>query len=271
MSDQERLREYVGIWWQAVHDFTSLLDQVPADAWQNPTDLPGWNVHDIAAHTAHLEAVTAGADHDTVDIGEPAHVHGVMGQFTEQGVVARKDREPDELIREIRESTTRRHTWLLSNLPEDHTALADGFAAFVGWSWERLLRNRPLDVWMHEQDIRRAIDRPGGYDCEAARHTVRAFGRALPMVVGKRVAPPAGTTVRLDVPDFEQSWALTIGADGRAARALDGASPDVTITLSPEDFVVLAGGRRPVEATSPAYDGDEALGRKVLDSLGVTP
>ena len=138
------------------------------------------------------------------------------------------------------------------------------------WSTERLLSNRPVDVWMHEQDIRRAIGRPGGFDTPAARHTVTIFGNALPMVVGKRVSPPAGTTVQVDVPDAEQSWTVRMGDDGRAALVDPVETPTVRISLGTEDFIVLAGGRRGVDATDPEIEGDVELGRAVLDNLAVT-
>ncbi len=37
---------------------------------------PGWDVHAVVAHTAHLEAVLAGAPEETVAIGEPSHARG---------------------------------------------------------------------------------------------------------------------------------------------------------------------------------------------------
>ena len=35
--------------------------------------------------------------------------------------------------------------------------------------------------------------------------------------------------------------------------------------------MVLAGGRRPPEATEPQITGDQEIGRRVLESLAVTP
>ena len=132
-DDAARLAGYIDVWWQACDDFTTLLEEVPAEQWSAPTDLPGWDVHAVVAHTAHLEAVLAGAPEETVAIGEPAHVRGVLGAYTEQGVVARRDRAPDELITEIRESTTRRHTALLADPPTDAGASPSGSsAAFRG-------------------------------------------------------------------------------------------------------------------------------------------
>jgi uncharacterized protein (TIGR03083 family) len=271
MSDHERVQEYVDLWWQAVNDLTHLLEEVPAEKWSAPTDLAGWDVRAIAAHVAHLEAVMSGADHDDVEIGQPAHVKGIMGTFTEQGVVARRDRDPDSLIREIRESTTRRHTRLLSDPPTDLTAVADGFAAFMGWSWRTLLRNRPLDIWMHEQDIRRALDIPGNMDGAAAQHAADYLIESLGYVVGKRVAPPAGTTVLLAVEGSEPR-AVSVGDDGRAQpMAVPPADPTVRLALEREEFIVLAGGRRAPADVEVDVDGDQELGKRVIDAYSVMP
>ncbi|HYG95107.1 MAG TPA: maleylpyruvate isomerase N-terminal domain-containing protein, partial [Nocardioides sp.] len=79
MSDRERLATYVATWWQAIEDFTALLEQLPAEQWSLPTDLPGWDVKAVAAHTAHLESVLATGVEEQADIGEPPHVTGLMG------------------------------------------------------------------------------------------------------------------------------------------------------------------------------------------------
>lgn len=271
MNDAARLAALVETWRGAIEAFVALARDLPADQWDLPTDLPGWSVKDNVAHTAHLEAVLAGAPEETVEVAPAAHLRDLASYYTEQGVLARREQDMAALAAEIEQAVATRYAELRADPPTDGTAPPPRTPAGVPWSFQTLLSNRPLDVWMHEQDIRRATGRTGGFDCEAARHTVRTFGRALPMVVGKRVAPPAGTTVRLEVPSFEQSWAVTIGDDGRAGAAAGDAAADVTITLGAEDFVVLAGGRRQVDATSPAYDGDAVLGRAVLENLGVTP
>ena len=123
MSDRERLAGYVDVWWEAIDDFTRLLEDLPAEEWSTPTDLPGWDVHACAAHTAHLEAVLSGAPEETLHVDPGPHVASLAQAYTEQGVVARRDATPDALINEIRESATKRRTFLLTDPPDDATEM----------------------------------------------------------------------------------------------------------------------------------------------------
>ena len=270
MSDAERLQGYVATWWEAVDSFTRLLEEISEEDWASPTDLAGWDVHAIASHVAHLEGVLAGKPEVEADIGEAAHVTGPLGEYTERGVVFRRGHDADAIVNEIRESATIRHTQLLTDPPADPHAAAPGIFGLIGWTVERLLRNRPLDVWMHEQDVRRAVGRPGGYESPAARHTIEYLLESLPMVIGKRVKPPAGTTVVVEV-DGYTPWRVTMGDDGRARQSEDEGPVAARIALTPEAFVVLAGGRRePTEGTV-RLDGARELAAEILGSLAVTP
>ena len=271
MSDQERLAGYVDVWWQAVNDFTGLLEKVPAEQWSTPTDLAGWDVHAVTAHIAHLEGILAGNPEETVDVGEPPHVTGLMGLYTEQGVVARAERTPDELINEIRESATRRHTALLADPPTDGSAKPDRIFGGIGWDWNTLLRNRPLDVWMHEQDIRRAVGLPGGMDTPAAQHTADYLAESLGFVLAKRVGAPAGTPVVLEVAGSDPV-ACTVNEAGRGERLAEVPDqPTARLATDRETFILLAGGRRTPEPGSVVVTGDTHRGRQVLDALAVTP
>ncbi|MBS2936170.1 maleylpyruvate isomerase family mycothiol-dependent enzyme [Nocardioides sp. J2M5] len=271
MTDQESMSGLVAVWWKAVDSFTRLLEHVGEEQWRAPTDLPGWDVHAVAAHTAHLEALLAGRPHDDVEVGEVAHARGAMGRFTEQGVVARHGQAPDDLIAEIREAATARHTQLLADPPTDPDAPAPGLFGAIGWSTLTLLRNRPLDVWMHEQDVRRALDLRGNLDSAAAVHTADYLLESLPMVLAKRAAAPAGTVLRLEV-DGHAPVTAVVGDDGRGRRGTeaDGA-PTVVLGTDRETFVLLAGGRRTPAAGAVRVDGDADLASRVLGAMAVTP
>ncbi len=271
MTDADRLSALVALWWEAVDSFTHLLEHVGDDQWATPTDLPGWDVHAIAAHTAHLEALLAGRQHDDVEIGDVPHARGTLGQFNEQGVAARRPESPDALITEIRESTTARHTQLLADPPTDPSAPAPGLFGAIGWTTGLLLRNRPLDVWMHEQDIRRALDMPGNLDSAPAIHSADYLMESLPFVVGKRAQAPVGSVVRLEVTGHAPV-SVVVGEDGRGRVATpEDGEPAVTLAMDRATFVVLAGGRRPAEPDGVSVAGDAELGARVLASMAVTP
>ncbi|GAA5141208.1 maleylpyruvate isomerase family mycothiol-dependent enzyme [Nocardioides marinquilinus] len=271
MSDRERLAGYVEVWWGAVTDFAELLEQLPDDAWTTPTDLAGWDVRACAAHTAHLESVLAGRGEETAEVGEPPHVTGLMGLYTEVGVVNRRDRSPAEIVAELREATTLRHEQLLADPPTDASARPPRVFGGVPWTWEVLLRNRPLDVWMHEQDVRRAVGRPGGLDTPAARHTADYLLESFGKVLAKGAGAPPGTTAVLDV-EGSTPVAFTVDDDRRGRRLAEPpTTPDLALRLDRESFVVLAGGRRTPPADAVRLEGDADLGRRVLDAMAVTP
>ena len=270
MSDREELAGYVAIWWQAVNDFLDLLEQLPEDEWATPTDLAGWDVRACAAHTAHLESILAGNPEETADVGQPPHVTSPMGLYTEIGVANRREASPDAIINELREVATKRHTTLLADPPTDGEALPEVVFGGVPWTWRRLLRNRPLDVWMHEQDVRRAVGRPGNMDSAPAKHTAEYLAESLGYVLGKKVGAPTGTSLVLDMAGSEP-FAFQIDENGRGQRVAPPAVPTATLHMDRESFIRLSGGRCDAEPGRVTVEGDERLGTQVLESLATTP
>lgn len=269
MSDAELLAEYIATWKRACADFIELGRSLTSDQLHLATDLEGWDVFDNIAHTAHLEHVLATGEEETAPIEPGPHVKGITGWYTEQGVVARRGRDIGVVLDELEAAAKMRAADLDANPPTDCSAHPPRTPGGVPWNNETLLGNRPLDVWMHEQDIRRAIDRPGGYDSPAAAHTIRRLAGGLPLVLGKRVVPEVGTSIRVEIPGVA-TFGAAMGEDGRASIATP-ASPTTTITLTAEAFVILAGGRRSAEQVEAGIDGDESLGKAVLANLAVTP
>lgn len=271
MSDRELLSTYVDAWWASVGDFLALLEELPEDQWATPTDLPGWDVRACASHTAHLESILAGGPEETADVGEPPHVTGMMGLYTEIGVVNRKDVAAEEIIEEIRTATGKRYDWLQANMPEAADAKPETIFGGVPWDWRTLLRNRPLDVWMHEQDIRRAVDRPGNMDTLGAQHTADYLVEGFGKVVGKHVQPPPGTTAVLAV-EGSPTQAVEVDADGRAQRlSTPPEEPTVRLDMDRGTFIVLGGGRRTTPPEAVTVTGDRDLGQRIIERMGTTP
>lgn len=272
-SDAARLAQYVDTWKSAVDEVVTLLRSLEEADWARPTDLAGWDVKAIAAHLAHLESELAGNEQEHVEVAEAPHIVSPMGFYTERGPLVRRTWPTDRIVDEFERSAAARLEELRADPPTDGAATATRTPGGIGWDWNTLLSNRVVDVWMHEQDIRRAVGRPGSMDTPAAEHTVSVFARGFGYTVGKRVAPPAGTTVALEVTGRRPvHLAVEVGDDGRARAVVPPPEePTVRLTMDLETYVVLAGGRRDPAGLEVTVAGDEELGRRVLALMAVTP
>ncbi len=137
---------------------------------------------------------------------------------------------------------------------------------------------RAFDCWMHEQDIRRVLDRPGDLAGPTVEPVLQRFRAALGVIVGKRAGAPEGTGPR-DPDHRAHRGRLGRGRGGPGIGASRSTSstgpPDTVITLPFEAFVALGGGRwdraRAEAAGGVVYEGDAELGRAVLDHMAFTP
>jgi len=271
-SEQSRLTEYVDTWKRAADDVVLLLSGLSEEEWSRPTDLPGWDVRAVAAHLAHLESELAGVEQERVEVPELEHITAPSATYTEAGRIARESLSNPEIVEELVAAVDSRSAQLRGDPPTDGSALAPITPAGLSWDWETLLRNRVVDVWMHEQDIRRAVGRPGGMTSPAAAHTVLVLSTGFPFVVGKRVAPPVGTTVVLDVTGVHPVHLLVeVNEQGRAVPSTDAPQdPTVVLQMNIESLVILCGGRRPADQVHVTVTGDQELGRRILRSMAVT-
>ena len=271
-NDQNPFLHLVEVWNRAAADTIALLRSLEDADWGVATDLPGWDVRAVAAHLAHLESELAGNPQQQVEVPPAPHVKGLLGEFTEAGIIVRSSWSTDELVDELESAVEKRYSEVTSTPPEDASAPGPGFAGLMGWSWRTLMTNRTLDLWMHEQDIRRALDRPGGLDSTGAVHTSGVYARSLPFVLGKKVGAPAGNTVVVEITGAQpQVLAARVGENGRGAPVDHvEAAPDARLVMDFETWILLVGGRRGPDDVQVDVHGDAALGRQVLDNLGVT-
>ncbi|WP_375001612.1 maleylpyruvate isomerase family mycothiol-dependent enzyme [Aeromicrobium sp. CTD01-1L150] len=260
------LQTYVDAWSHSVHAVLGLTDDIAEHEWMLSTDLPGWTVHDVVAHLAHLEAVLAG---QTPDLEMATTALGVENSYTEGGVQERRTRSTSDIVAELRAGVATREA-LLTELPEDPSVPADRTPGSAPWTWETLLRNRAVDVWCHEQDIRRTIERPGNLASPGAQVTAHSFAAAMPFVLGKRIAPPPGTSVHWHLTgDVPLEIGATIDDTGRA-RPGAGDEPTTTLSMTSEVFCILVAGRRRPADVEVEVTGDSDLGDRVLANMTIT-
>jgi uncharacterized protein (TIGR03083 family) len=270
MSEPTELWEYVDVWWRSVGEFADLAASLPSEQWSTPTDLPGWDVRAVISHVAHLEGILGGAPREDAEVLDAPHLASPMSRFTEIGVLTRREADPAAIVAEIRRYSAARHDALLADPPTDPQAPAPGIFGAIGWSTATLLRNRPLDIAMHEQDVRRAVGRPGNIDGPGARHSATYLLESLGYVLAKRVKAPAGTTLAVYVEGHPPA-AVTVDESGRGTTLAEPVDPTVTLRMDRETFLLLAGGRRTDAAERVRIEGDDELAARVLGALAVTP
>ncbi|MBW9204341.1 maleylpyruvate isomerase family mycothiol-dependent enzyme [Mumia sp. zg.B17] len=262
---------YVDAWAESADRTLALLDAVVDDAWELPTGCPGWRVRDVVAHLAALESELAGTGR-----GGPAQGRVDGGEFTsaytEAGVRERDDATPREVVDELREAVEVRKK-ALASLPDDPSAAAGVTPGGIGWSNETLLRNRMVDMFVHEQDLRGAVGAPGGYDGRAGALVVGSFLTALPYVLAKRLKAEPGTELDVELTGGVRRSVWVEVGDGGRGRLHDGTSPQPTarVSMAAETFLMLVSGREALHPLSVTWTGDSSLVGDLLAEIAVTP
>lgn len=260
---------------EALSSFRALAASLQPDDWSRSTECPGWDVHDQIAHVVSLEFELAGQPLAVALTAYGPHVRNPVGERMENGVDALRALSPTELLARLGPACEQ-HLAQLRDPGLDLEAPVLGPRNTL-LPLRELLPLRVFDVWTHEQDIRRAVGRPGAFGAAAAQVAVDRVVGSLPYVIGKALGAPAGTSVAFDAAgELPVAVLVTVGVDGRA-QATSGTpgrpagDADITLWTSTETLLRLACGRidpatAPVELT-----GDRQLGLRLLEVMAITP
>lgn len=246
--------------------YRSLLEvarTVDEDDWARPTDCPGWSVKDHLSHLAGMERVLLGEpESEHVPPAGLAHVHGEMAAYMEGPVDERRSWSGAAVLAELERLVDRRIAMLRELDAAGWDADARGLMGSQ-ISPARFLPTIAFDRWVHEQDVRRAVNRPGNVSGPGAQIAMERCEAALPVVLTRKHDEPDGTRVDL----------VATGAHGRTVSVVWGeaTSPTATITCDVETFVRLCAGRIDPLAAPVQVDGDDALGHRVLPMMVFTP
>jgi uncharacterized protein (TIGR03083 family) len=269
-QDQANDQALVDLLEQVWKSIDSACADITEAEWKTPTDLPGWSVQDNVVHISGIESSVLGRplpDHTPPDYD---HVKNDAGRMNEVWVDSRRSWPGAKVLDEFREVTGARLAQLRSFSDADFAA--ESWTPAGPGTVRDLLPFRAFDSWAHEQDIRRALDRPGDLEGTVADFAFKRIVGAMPFVVGKKVHPPDGTTVVFDV---FGSWPTTvaIGVDGGRAKLLPTPpdAPTVRLTMDAETLACLGMGRwnptKCLDAESVKITGDDALGRVVAENM----
>ena len=261
--------------WQSIAGLCSGLDEA---GFLTPTDCPGWTVKDLLSHILGTERTLRGEAVPDID-ADADYVRNDLGRLNERWVATLRDLPGTAVLSDFRDVTAAR-TADLRRL--DAAALNETVPTPFGeMTQDRWLNVRLFDCFSHEQDIRRALARPGNLGSEPAHRALQRGVRGLPRAVGRAArGMPDGTWVEVAVDGADGSpWLVTV-ADGRGAllAPADGApdgAPDAALGMDLETFLLLVWGRVAPEIAEDGgrlrLRGDLDLGRRVAAGLNLTP
>ena len=188
----------------------------------------------------------------------------MMGQFTEQGVVARRDSTPDELINEIRSSTTARHTASCSptRRPIPRRPRPGCSAPSAGTCAPCCATGRSTCGCTSRTSAARSRC-PAGWTAAAARHSADYLAESLGYVLAKKVKAAARHHACCSRSRATSRVAATRDRRGSRTAPRARCPDDADRRAADRPRVVRRAGRRAGAAPTPGrveVFGDEALG-----------
>lgn len=228
------------IWHTAAQNVVSLCEPLTDEQWHAVTPCPNWTVADIVAHLIDVQSMVAGDARPDVNIDWEKYPHATseLDRVNEIGVEFRRGQTKDVTLAEYLAILQRR----LDQIQHVYGDVLSPLGNTI--SIERLLSMLIFDTWVHEQDIRIAIDQPGGMDSPAAHVAANIMFGGVAKAWGKSIAPGVGKTLRVTVtgPDMESDATYVIDERGHAV-ACESEVADVHLVMSWPDYFLIAAGR----------------------------
>lgn len=275
MTDHPSLQPYVDAWTESIEAISELVRPLAEGEWNRRTGCPGWSVRDVVSHIIGMECELLGDPRPIHSLPRDLrHVVDEPSRHMEIQVDVRRHHTGPEMTSELEYTIIRRSRQLRNERRDPDVEVRDIMPGGSKVTLEHQLRLRAFDVWVHEQDLRRALGKPGNLDAGGATVARDLMAQGLPKVVAKKAAAPANTAVVFDVSGpVEFMRTVRVGADGRGT--VDGSpslGPTATLSLDWETYVRLAAGRVRAAAVADQVkvEGDTKLAKAILENFSVT-
>lgn len=248
--------------------------------FDRPTECPGWTVKHHVVKVVATEKAFAALPREPMGPARQAEVRNQFERMVDVEVAARRQWTGRSVISELADF----HQHRMSQLRSLEVHLDTEIAGFFGsrTTFGDQLRAQITETWVHEQDIRTALDRPGDLDSPAAAVLTSAIIDALPAIAAGAAGIEPGHAVVLDVtgPVLARGGARVLeDEDGnRRGEELfsgqdrpegDEPSDVTTVQLTTEALTRRTAGRRTTDEIHHTITGDAAAGRRLLDALEV--
>jgi uncharacterized protein (TIGR03083 family) len=209
-------------------ELLGLLRSLDPPAWRRPTVCPGWRVHDVVAHLVHdhIRRLSGTRDVHTPGIRPGEDLPGFLARVNQEFVEVARRWSPAVLIELCADLGPRLdRVWAGLDLhriyDNDVSWAAPGVPAPA---WLDVAREY-TEYWVHQQQIRDAVGRPGANGPELLGPVVDTFLRALPRAF-HRVDCADGAAVAVEITGagggawtvtrVGGGWWVTRGSDPRA-------------------------------------------------------
>ncbi len=257
--------------WASLGD---LLGELSDDEWALPSPLPGWSVQDNVSHIIGTEAMLAGEPGPGVEIDRDAnaHIRNDIGVFNEQWVESLRAVPPSEMLSRFREVTAARLGTLEAMSDDEWNA--ESFTPAGKDTFGRFMQIRVFDCWLHEQDIRDAVGRPGHETGLAVDIVLDEMATALGFVVGKKAGATPGQSVTFALTDggsIVRELHVEVGERATVVPALSG--PATVVLTMPVGVMTrrCAGRVGPDDLLDQVgIDGDLSLASRILENQSYT-
>ncbi len=261
---------------ESMTNIGALAQELSDEQWVTASPCPGWTVGDIVGHVVALERQLVG---DSLPAHSPdwaalPHVRDdEFSRFMEMGVDARRGSTREAVVTELVEVIPRRDAQLRSLEPDPELLVSGPAGSQVPLG--RIMRMRVFDLWIHEQDIRSAINQPGHEATQGAHITAESLVSSLPMLWGKKVGAQPGQSLRVDVSGgISFSCEVEVDEEGRAGFVpLSSRAPTARVELDWLTYVALGTGRSTFGDVSERVnlDGNLGLAQRALEFANIAP
>ncbi|MFF0091706.1 maleylpyruvate isomerase family mycothiol-dependent enzyme [Streptomyces canus] len=274
MSLHPTLQPYADAWTHSIDAISELVTPLVEGEWNRRTPCPGWSVRDVVSHVIGLDCEMLGDPRPIHTLPRDLfHVTNDHQRYMEMQVDVRRHHTAPEMTSELEYVVIRRNRQLRNDSRDPGTKVRGPLSTEV--TLTDSMRQHAFNVWVHEQDLRTALGRPGNLDSPGAHIARDVLLEALPDIVAVKADAPRSSAIVFDI-HGPIEFLRTIRVDIQGRGTLETApalGPAATLTLDWETYVRLACGRVTLESVADRVkaEGDPELTSAILRNFTVTP
>lgn len=163
MTVHPSLQTYADASTHSLESIAELVQPLVEGEWNRPTPCPAWSVRDLVSHVIGMECEMLGDPRPIHTLPRDLyHVQSDFARYMEMQVDVRRHHTAPEMTSELEYTMIRRARQLRNETRGPDAVVRAPLGAEQ--TLELAMRMRAFDLWVHEQDLRAAIGRPGNED-----------------------------------------------------------------------------------------------------------